>query len=161
MDIEVIPIAITQVDTTTFRRLHNQGNRLDKFYIEPDTLVGYLASMVPEGDPRNAVRNINYILRHVSVSYIIKASDKDVYDLKFFSNLTMTMLKEETFLVTGTLEEWKIACVDLCNPASSKKTRYILNCCILLLEKAGLVEVFGNYRKQSQEDQTFTLQRKD
>jgi len=63
--------------------------------------------------------------------------------------------------VSGTLEEWKIAIVDLCNLGSTYKTRYILNCCLLYIEKAGLVEVFGNYSKHSQPDQTFILKRKD
>lgn len=161
MNIEVIPIAITSVDLTTYIREVRPGPKLDPFYIDPNSLLGFLSSMVRDGDPRNAIRNVNHLLRHLSVSFLIKANEKDAHELKFFTNLVVSLVGEDMFLVAGTLEEWKIAIIDLCNPSSTMKTRYIFNCCLLYIEKAGLIEVFGNYSKQTQPDQTFILQRKE
>jgi len=75
--------------------------------------------------------------------------------------LTVTWLHEELFLMTGRLDEWKAVVIDLCNQSSTMKTRYILNCCLLYIEKAGLMEVFGNFSKKVLADQTFILQRKE
>lgn len=161
MNIDVIPIAITQVDVPTYRRIMRPEGKLDQHYIDPDTLMGYLASMVKDGDPRNAIRNVNHLLRNISVSFYIQCDERDLHEIKFFTDLAVTWLKEELFLFTGTLEDWKTAIVDLCNQTSTMKTRYIMNSCLLYIEKAGLIEVFGNYSKQVQADQTFILQRKD
>jgi hypothetical protein len=161
MNIEVIPIAITQVDLPQYRKILRPEARLDPYFIDPDSLLGYISSMVKDGDPRNAVRNINYILRHVSVSFYIKCDERDIQELKFFGNLTVTWLQEELFLMTGRLDEWKSVLIDLCNQTSTMKTRYILNSCLLYIEKAGLMEVFGNFSKKVLADQTFILQRKE
>lgn len=161
MGIEVIPIAITEVSWDTFIKLCNPGAKLDKYYIQPTSLAGYLASLIREGDPRKALRDVNYLLRHASMSFLILASDREMADVRCFTNLTLTCINEDLTLATGTLEEWKTAVIDLSNPNYSSKTRYIMNCCLLFIEKAGLMEVFGNYSKQMQQDQTFILQRKE
>lgn len=158
MDVEVIPIAITQVDMDTYRRL-NPVPSLDTYYIKPDTLLGYLASLIKEGDPRQGVRDLEYILKHISISFVIRA--RDLNDIRYFTELALLELREETFLLTGTLGQWKKAAIDLCNRAACTKTRYALNCCVLYIEKAGLQDVFGNYGKQTLPDKTFILQRKE
>lgn len=163
MDIEVVPAAITQVDYPTFLRLVKPIS-LDEHLIEIQSLTGFLASILPvtaNKNPRNAIRNTNYILRHISISFYLKCDERDLIDLRHYSKLVITQIQEELFLITGSLEDWKLTAIDMSNLSVTKKTRFIINCCVLYIEKAGLLEVFGNYSKQTLPDQTFIFHRKE
>jgi hypothetical protein len=159
-NITVLPVALTQVNHSVLNQ-HRRFDNLDAQFIKPDTLLGYLACMIKEGDIRKAVRDVNYLLRHISASFLILATEKDIQEIRFYSSLNISVLDEDKYLITGTLEDWKIASIDLCKKESTPKTRFILNCCVLCIEKADLMDVFGNFGKQTLLDQTFIFHRKE
>jgi hypothetical protein len=134
---------------------------LDAQFIKPDTLLGYLACMIKDGNIRQAIRDITYPLRHVSASFLVITSERDIQEIRFNSSMSVSVIEEDKYLMTGTLEDWKITALDLLKKESTSKTRFIINCCVLCIERADLMDVFGNYRKQTLPDQTFIFQRKD
>jgi hypothetical protein len=161
MDAIITPLAITSVDYDALQKILTPNARLDQYHIEVKSLLGYLASLSPNGDPRRVIRDLSYILKHASATFLFQCDQKDIWPIMANGRLTITEIDEERYVATGNLEDWKLAALDICVDTTNKRTRYILNCCVLYIERAGLQDVFGNYRKVTQPDQTFVLHRKD
>lgn len=161
----VIPITITEVNWQSYIEACLANNsepptkRLDDANFTQRDLAAYLAS-IATNDLRNALRNTSYILRHASAGFLIHAT-KEINVIQNQSKLNIVAIGEDLYLATGTIEDWKYAIVELSIKQIPTKIRYIMNCCLLFLERGGLMEVFGNYRKETQPDSTFILTRKD
>jgi hypothetical protein len=172
MDTVVQPLALTQIDWDTYINFFQEvigrspTHDLDAHLMQVGELDSFIASLAVGIDPRQALRNNNTVLKHVSAGFMTNATSETIRVIMEtgIAGITYTDYARGNprffSILSGTVEDWKNTILSLCTPATSFEVRFVVNSCCLYLEKASLFEVFGNYGKDTLSDKTFILRRK-
>lgn len=166
---EVTPLTASQVDWNTFvdKIIKYTGKSpakiLDSAGVPPGDYASYLAILTTSEQPREGLRTCDNVLRFGTYSFLLQAPVSVAIALTTVGGLDMLMLdgENDVYIINGTLYAWKQAALMLCRRNTNAKVRYIINCCVLQLERSGLYDVFSNYRKEHLEDKTFALVQKE
>jgi len=166
---DVKPLAITQVDWPGYIDfcIQHTGksptHNLDAFYMKPDNLGAFMASLQDGRDPRQILRHEARVLNHISLSFMIHCSFDTLAEIVTWdlSTLYYTAGRNDALIIaSGSMKQWKEAILLVCIPGTDFESRAIMNKCLLFMEKAGLSEVFGSCKKESLQDETFILKEK-
>lgn len=173
---EVIPVTMTQVDWPSYLRvcmdiLHRSPSRdLDAARIELKGPFAFIASLAAfkgfQEHPNTSVRQAGFLLRHFSFGFLVTCTEICRADIQSVSDLSVDQAYnkdiggEQLYLMSGTLFEWRTAIIEnLSKTNCNSEVREVLNKIVLLLEQVGLVDLFSTFKKRSQHDNTFLLER--
>jgi hypothetical protein len=173
---QVIPISMTQVDWPSYLRFcidttgRSISRDLDAANVELKGPFAFIASLSSfKGDsihPNNAVRGAGFLLRHFSFGFLVTCTESCRADIQSVSELSIDqgyhkdIGGEQLYLMSGTLFQWRSTIIEnLSKPNCNSEIREVLNKVILLLEQAGLVDLFSTFKKRAQRDDTFILER--
>lgn len=171
----VKPLILSNVDWTNFiknvaelvgysptRGLDASGLKLG-YYTRFIVALGEFQSGKEE-KPLDVLHNSDYILRHLSFSFLISGSSSLVFRVMELTDLDVLTAKGKdkgrVAVVSGTLKQWKeaiIVCLDQ-KLVKNFELRWVFNQILDYLYQAGLRNIFDNYRKKGLEDQTFLLE---
>jgi len=114
-------------------------------------------------NPIDVLRDANLLLNHLAFSFLISGSNIMIFkllELTSLNSVSAKMKKGRVVLSSGTLGEWKLAVIDLCNSDRSD----LRWCGKVLLEfffQIGLGNVFANYDRKVRSNGTLLLEHKN
>jgi len=165
MNIDIIPIALTQVNWSDFLKICNEDLDVDPrrsldasgLSLSPKAFIGALSF---DEKPKMNLSRPNATWHHVSASFIIMTdSDEDtIYLASLGLHLTVRHLRRsDAMIATGTMFEWYNAIYYGCNEHQPKIIRYTMNCIQMYFVQHDFQELWGNCSRKSLPDGTFTL----
>lgn len=150
---QVIPVVSPQIDWGLFihsmQRMTGESptRSLDKEGIEPDSPYAFFKTLGPG----------EYTLKSLSYSFLIELREDDYLQILQKTDLEIVILYSGRYnqivLISGTIYEWREACLEFCSEDVDIVLRYIFDCIYLYLHSLKLFTI----NKTMLKDQTFTL----
>lgn len=164
----MIPISTTNIDWTTFLLtgkqatghsistiLDNNGLRADNVHSFLITLGGLVDQIKPN------LIEVGNALDHASVGFITVLDTETLIELMELASLKVYSVplhrNDRLAIISGSLSHWRESIINSCSPNSSPELRLLLDKALLHLEKMGLGQIWGKYRKSMLPDKTFIL----
>jgi len=166
---DVRPLGISQIDWRGYIDFMTEQvgrspvHNLDVYHMTPDSIGAFMASLMDGRDPRQILRHEARVLNHIHLSFLICCEDELLSEIVTWDLDTLSYEAKRRKLVlilSGTIKQWKETALSVCTPGTVYEARVIMNKCVLYMEKAGLAEVFGNYKKEPLRDESFILKEK-
>jgi hypothetical protein len=142
------------------RSVDNSNQRLNELAKFLVTLQELRTNEV--ANPRDVLKAANTLLHHLSFSLLISGSSAMIFKILEITTLHSVAGKAEkgrVVLLSGTLGEWKLATIDLCN-AKNTDLRWCGQTLLEFFFKLGLDGVFANYDRKIRRDGTLLLEYK-
>lgn len=159
----IVPLAQTQVDWDRLLSLDlpitrsiDAANKIPGDFV---SYIGVLGEMQHPGSHLYAVlQQPGSLLRHLFFSFLIFTDESDLTYIGMNSQLGVTVC-ETNFVgvVSGTLETWRTAVINLCHTGSPINVREIFNAILEKFEIVGLHRIWFDFEKRSLDDGTFKL----
>lgn len=168
--ISIVPIAKTVCDWETFLKItqstlhRNVADNLDSRNIQTRGLLEYVSSLGEfhsQGtDALKIQRDAGFLLKHLSISFLVcLVTDKNwlyqATELKIIDCESSNI-----FVITGTLEQWREAIINLCSPNVIYQYRYIGTAFLTAFDKLGCSRLFENYSRQINKDSILLIEKK-
>lgn len=112
--------------------------------------------------PINSVVKAGHLLDFIQFTFLVICG----FDLieQILMKTKLSIIRQDTIssdcelgIISGTASCWREAVINLCNRLETKNIRLFLNQIIEELERLGLKDLFKDYRRDDQPDQTFLL----
>lgn len=113
-------------------------------------------------NPLDVLRDANLLLQHLSFSFLVAGSSMTILRLLELTPLAGRSAKADkgrVVLLSGTLGEWKLATIDLCNHENAD-LRWCGQTFLEFFSKLGLGSIFANYTRKIRNDGTLLLEHK-
>lgn len=110
-------------------------------------------------NPIDTLRTANTLLNHLAFSFLVESSDVTIFKALEMTTLNGVSAKTENgriVLLSGTLGEWKLATIDLCN-AKCTDLRWLGKTLLELFFKLGLKSIFADFDSKIRRDGTLLL----
>lgn len=110
-------------------------------------------------NPIDVLRTANMLLNHLAFSFLVEGSNIMIFRVLEMTALNGVSAKTEkgrVVLLSGTLGEWKLATVDLCN-AKYADLRWLGKTLLEFFFKLGLKSIFANFDSEIRQDGTLLL----
>ena len=166
----VTPIIVPLIDWDTFLKDvldstgHSPVRSIDESGQKLAPCAKFLASLQEfrenrTANPIDVLRNANVTLNHLAFSFLVKGSS-----VMILKTLEMTTLhgisakanKGRVVLLSGTLGEWKLATVELCN-AQRADLRWLGKTFLEFFFQFGLKNIFANFDSKIRSDGSLLL----
>lgn len=174
-DIAVTPLILPKVQWEIFisSSFHGLGRSvtasLDKNKIPIDKGASFIQALgefkSSNSSPSLTLQEPGALLQHLTYGFEISAPRSIVFELLEISGLnvltTKTLIKTQLLaIVSGNLEQWRAAIINITNDQVSTSLRQLFNIFILYFEKEGFFDLWHRYKKLSLPDKTFVLKEK-
>ena len=113
-------------------------------------------------NPLDVLRTANMLLNHLAFSFLVEGSSIMIFKVLEMTTLHGVSAKTEkgrVVLLSGTLGEWKLATIDLCN-SSRSDLRWTGKTLLEFFSKLGLKSIFANFDSKIRSDGTLLLEYK-
>lgn len=172
---KIIPIITPNVDWAVLARNAKQAlgynplqkaDAMDRELSDGAKLLAVLSAFRDRSaDPLESIRNAGSLLKHLQYGFLVAADRESILEISAASELTLTInqsvIDALAVVVTGNLKEWRVASIEHCVPSAPYSVREFFDQVILYFQKAGLAEVWSDYRRiNHKQDQTFYLEHK-
>jgi len=165
---EVRPLGITQIDWPSYIDLFkatigkSPTDNLDAYYMKPDSLAAFMASLYDGMDPRQVLRTIPNVLGHVFASFMIESCSLMMQQAAGWGLhcITYPTHRGGLIIASGSIKEWKDTIAGACQDQAQPEEREAMSKCLSYLERAGFKEVFSGYRKEPHRDGSIVLREK-
>lgn len=165
-DPSVMPICMPKVNWSIFLgALQEKGHPrvtgiLDSNGVETEDLPALtlvLSSLFnSESNVVNAVKNAGSLLHHTHVSFLVVADPKIITEISLSLDLAIST-KDDVAVFSGTLHQWKTACIEGTSVVRTKGCRQVFNIIVTWLERGALTHMWWGYKKATRIDKTFSL----
>lgn len=169
----VYPLACTKVHWPTLIEIVQSElgvsptRGLDFLNLDLEDTASYLACLKLDNKPLESLQETGPHFSHFSISFITILTIEECEKIwELHENITIyrrfTNSKDKRIIIlTGNMNEWKIAIEKYCIEKSEKILRELLNKILYILESSLFRYSFNNYTKVSLYDKTFILKRKN
>ena len=165
-DPSVIPIVMPKVNWSVFLgSLKQLGHPrvtgiLDSNGVEIEDLPALtlvLSSLFnDESNVVDAVKNAATLLNHTHVSFLVVADPKVITEIAVSLDLEISV-KDGIAVCSGTLHQWKTACIEGTCVVRTLGCRQVFNLIVTWLERGALTHLWWGYKKATHIDETFSL----
>ncbi len=110
-------------------------------------------------NPIDVLRTTNALLNHLAFSFLVEGSNILIFKVLEMTTLNGVSAKTKkgcVVLLSGTLGEWKLATIDLCN-AEYADLRWLGKTLLEFFFKLGLKSIFDNFDSEIRRDGTLLL----
>ena len=109
-------------------------------------------------DANNIIRECGLILKFLHFVFLCTYEKGSMLDIIINSELTGLLQPEsDTWIISGTLLQWKNTIIDYCNLEKQFGPRFFMNCAMVLFRCNGYNQLFEAYSKITIHDGTFIL----
>jgi hypothetical protein len=177
---KILPLGCTQTNWIDFIALTTEVvgrspmRSLDAANVKPGdpfSFIAALGELSSEGiSPREAVWYAGAFLEHVSVSFIIHCSNRELYHINNLPLLKMSLIEGKfvtrgedqwIMLLSGTLFDWKCVVPAMLVDATDALKRELFNAVFIWFKKMNLRELFSDFTEvQCSREGGFNLERK-
>lgn len=133
----------------------------------PKSLADYIALLdefySPGSDPFNILADCGDLARYVQLTMIAHTTQAIYYDIVMRTDLYLLAPQEsptkgeELFLISGTLDVFRGAVINLCTERTDRGTRQFMNEMLTVLDGAGFGKLFSQYSRCVHKDGTTLL----
>jgi hypothetical protein len=115
--------------------------------------------------PLAALRDARSILTHLHFGFLIECDAELILNIRERTNLDVTCSEggsdgERVAVMSGTLDKYRQSAIECCTLTSPFELIFLFDQLILFFEKVGLGDIWFDYRKITQRDNTFYLEHK-
>lgn len=118
-------------------------------------------------DPKQTLQSAGDLLSHLHFGFMVDGSANLIYQIMELTDLKIISArlkdrKGRAAIVSGTLKQWQEAIINiLCSSTHrNQELRWVFSQCLDFFYRIGLYDIWHNYRKQAQSDQTYLLEEK-
>ncbi len=169
-ELSVTPVIIPNISWDTFlqdvldstghsptRSIDESGQELTIFAKFITALQEFRENKIT--NPIDVLRTANMLLDHLAFSFLVSGPSIMIFKVLEMTGLNGVSAKTEkgrVVLLSGTLGEWKLATIDLCN-AECTDLRWLGKILLEFFFKLGLKSVFANFDSTIRRDGTLLL----
>lgn len=115
--------------------------------------------------PLAGLRDARSILDHLHYGFLIECNAELILNIRERTNLSVTCSEGSSdgvrvAVMSGTLAHYRQSAIECCVPSSPFELIFLFDQLIFFFEKAGLGDIWFDYRKITQRDNTFYLEHK-
>lgn len=129
------------------------------------TIAAYGAFAEPRAKPTTLISESTSVLRHLHFAFLVLAEEEALNEVRDRTALAFTTARDckrgKSFaVVSGTLDQWKVALIESCSPNSTEEVRTLFSGFLVWFDRQGLSEVFQQFSRRSHADGTILLEHK-
>lgn len=163
----IVPIVLPVIDwhkfvvETNAAILRSPTRTLDSHGMPVGSLQSFVASIggfiSEKNDPHNFVQSCSHALKHLHFTFLCYTVPNLSNDIAINTELVSTLADDRTFLLSGTLLEFKQSIISCLIIESTFDLRLFFNCLYTFFNSIELGMIFQRYRVEMLPDGTFIL----